>query len=523
MPEVESNARPTSRRTFADSRWTIRFAWAVAILATGVGVGWRMIDLTEWPFPLFQPVQYESALASRSIWMSIDSDARTAERLELFREDRFRHVVSPPILPALAAVSYRIAGDEIPWISKVFAAGFWLVAAWSLRAATRNLTGSSWAGVAALTYLLMAPFGLIVSRCFQTESVAVCGLAIGVWQLSRSGSLGDRRAVILSGIICGVLGLAKPGTLFLPLTGGVAGLLALSGGRPVTKLSYFAIFTILHAIPSVLYGAIFLSDRGGEIQPHRLLEMDFYVAVERMLATTIRWPALAVGLGGAILALGRKHGLALGLFVGFGGFFGVFTFHATTHEYYYTTLLVPVALGLGCAVAFSIRLGTGLFGSSRRNDALLAAAVLFGLTRFAVVSTTPWVGPWRLSSGNAAGLAGHYEKEAAFARSAKQTRAIVRPGARVVVLADALAFEYWANIRVSQWPRNSDLAFLRSNGTELSGMMEQMIASAVAQGIEYFVVCELDEFRAQPELRAAIDTRGRCIFSTPDLLIFELR
>ncbi len=229
MPEVESGARDIPRRTFADSRWTTRPAAAVAILATLVGVGWRMIDLTEWPFPLFQPVQYESALASRSIWMSIDSDARTPERLELFREERFRYVVSPPILPALTAVGYTIAGEEIPWISKVFAAGFWVAAAWFLRAATRNLTGSSWAGVAALTYLLLAPFGLIMARCFQTESVAVCGSAIGVWQLTRRDGLGSWRAVVLSGIICGVLGLAKPGTLFLPLTGGAAGLLALHG------------------------------------------------------------------------------------------------------------------------------------------------------------------------------------------------------------------------------------------------------------------------------------------------------
>ena len=36
---------------------TDRLASGVALLIALLGIGWRLVDLTEWPFPVFESVQ----------------------------------------------------------------------------------------------------------------------------------------------------------------------------------------------------------------------------------------------------------------------------------------------------------------------------------------------------------------------------------------------------------------------------------------------------------------------------------
>ena len=104
MPDTVA---PPAGRALAD-----RLALAVALVATALGVGWRLVDVTEWPFPFFDSVQYESALAARALWVAADPAARTPERAAWFAEARFGHVVSPPVLPAFVAATYAVSGRE---------------------------------------------------------------------------------------------------------------------------------------------------------------------------------------------------------------------------------------------------------------------------------------------------------------------------------------------------------------------------------------------------------------------------
>src|SRR4051812_16878418 len=104
-----------------------RLRWPLAVaLVAAAALGWRLIDVTEWPFPFHPTVQYESALAARALWVSASPAARTPDRAAWLAESGFRHVVSPPLLPAAVAGCYWLAGDEIPWVSKVFTAAAWL-------------------------------------------------------------------------------------------------------------------------------------------------------------------------------------------------------------------------------------------------------------------------------------------------------------------------------------------------------------------------------------------------------------
>src|SRR5437763_3680772 len=88
---------------------------ALVLLAAAAGV--RLVGLTAWPIPFHPTVQYDAALAARAVWLAADPDRRTGERAAWFDAVGFGHVITPPVLPALAAGCYCIAGEELPWVS----------------------------------------------------------------------------------------------------------------------------------------------------------------------------------------------------------------------------------------------------------------------------------------------------------------------------------------------------------------------------------------------------------------------
>ncbi len=519
MPDTVA---PPAGRALAD-----RLALAVALVATALGVGWRLVDVTEWPFPFFNSVQYESALAARSLWVAADPAARTPERAAWFVEARFGHVVSPPVLPALVAATYAVTGHEIPWVSKLFTTAFWAAAGWLVAGAVARQTGSRWAGVVALTYLLFAPFGLMVSRSFQTESTAVLGFAFAAWHLSRPGRDFGWRETAASGVVCGLAALVKPGTMLPPLAAGFAALALgarAAGGWP-RRAAAAGLFTLLLALPSVAYVAVALNQRGGEIQPHLLGDADFYRKLAQMLHDAVGFAPLAVGLAGAALAAWRGVPLVAGLFAGHAAFVAVFTYHCSTHTYYHTTLLVPVALGAGWVAAGLLWLAGAALRPSRRADLLVAAVVAGCLARYVVVAKTPWVGPWRHSKHTQAGLAAEYAKERAQGTAALAAREALPLGARAVaVTADyGYVFEAVANLRVAVWPRRSDLTFLLAAGAERPATADDRLTAYRAAGYEYLVVTDFAEYAGQPDLAEALARRGRPVLATPEVLVFAWR
>src|SRR4051794_6641055 len=87
----------------------------IAVVLTVLALGWRMVHVTEWPFPYATAVQYDCALSARAIWPAAAPAARTGEKAIWFDTVGFDHVIGPLLLPGLAVGCYCIAGEEIPW------------------------------------------------------------------------------------------------------------------------------------------------------------------------------------------------------------------------------------------------------------------------------------------------------------------------------------------------------------------------------------------------------------------------
>ncbi len=500
----------------------------IAIVFSFLALGWRLVHISEWPFPYAPTVQYESALAARAIWLTLDPAQRTPERAVWYTEVGFKHVVSPPILPALVAATYCISGEEIPWISKLYASLFWIAASWFIYFAAIRQTGNHWAALVALTWFVWTPSGLLLSRSFQTDSLLVCGFAVAVWHLSRLRTALRWRETLGTGALCGLCAFAKPGILFAPLAAGFASIVLASHStdRFITKLLHIAAFTIVMVIPSIIYVAFVLSGRGGELMTSLLLEGWFYRGVEMMIVRIVGYPALALGLLGLWFATQSGRPLLLGLFTGYLGYICIFTYHCATHEYYHAPLLVMTALGFGWTASRVLTHLERLAADRPATRRPLQVLAVLGLLGFLWFTRLPYLGPWRYSSVMRSALATLDANQASRDARYRAALEVVGPGAKVVAVTEDYGYplEYRTSLRVFFWPRSHDIPIMvRAGQLPLAFDPDTYLAARIAEGCTFAVVTDFPELARQPALQAALRQRGRLIVEREDLHVYDLR
>ena len=488
------------------------FVFLVAVL----GVGWRLVDLTEWPFPFHQTVQYESALAARTLWLHMSPAARTPDRSAWLNETGGHHIVSPPLLPAAVAACYCLVGEEVPWISKVFTALLWVGAGGFVFGAVLRQTGSPWAGAIACAWFVFTPYGLMVSRSFQTEPVAVFGFALAVWHLSRPGRCLTWRQTLASAAICGIAAGLKPGVLLPPIVAGFAASLlsrGVSGTLPL-KAAHVVAFAAMTAAPSVVYVMMWLPHRGAELQASLLTRATFYEGVALMVWHVVGYWSLALGAAGIILAACGRSYLGVGLVAGYLAYVGAFTHHCSTHGYYHAPLLVIVGYGMGLLSA-----AIGDRGWRVPQPALAAAAAV-GLAVYLHGSRLPYVGPWR---GNAlvqrvlSENAANAQKKADTFRTVRE---LIRPSIRVIVLSEDYGYpvEYATGLYIAAWPYLADAAVPGHVAEPAAVRLRDFMAA----GFSFLVVTDFAEFESQSELQAALQQYGKVVFASPEVRVYEL-
>jgi hypothetical protein len=129
-------------------------------------------------------VQYESAICARVFWLSVGQRSLPEGRRR-WLEARPANVTAPPVMQALMAGTYLMSGTERPWLSGLFAGGFWVVGGWFLFDLCRKLAGGSLGALVALAFYLLAPLGIIVSRSFQPEALMTFAFLVALWYLVR--------------------------------------------------------------------------------------------------------------------------------------------------------------------------------------------------------------------------------------------------------------------------------------------------------------------------------------------------
>jgi hypothetical protein len=490
--------------------------WLAAAAILFLAVLCRFPDPERWPIKFHPTRQYHGAIAARKIWMALQSGRFTAAQKKWAEETPA--FIEPPLLEALTVITYLPDGTERPWTSGVIATICWFLGGWFLFQLARDI-GDELGAWFSVTFYLFAPTAILVSQSFQPEALMVLGFLACLWYLVRSDVANPSwRDTFLAGAACGLAGLIKPGVLIFPFVGAYLSLALKSQRRQSTSafrlralLLLTALFAVLCALPSVLYGLTWLRSQVGEkVFPRLLLTTDFYLNWWSRIEYNVPFLFVAGALLGAfaLRAHPRAGYLGWGVLAGYVAYGMTFTWHTMTHTYY-ATPLVPIIALLLAPLACSLLQWIG--DHVTRLWVTVAGVV-------ALLGTCLYISWYAI-------LMAYAERPApAQIRTYEEIGRAVGEGASVLSISEdyglPLTYHGWVNAHF--WPTRVDLVYEKvQQKTAIS--TEQRLAQLRAEHHpSHFVVTDMDEWPRHPDL-ARILERYPVSYSSPRGIIFDLR
>jgi hypothetical protein len=498
--------------TAIPGRGTLLLRWlprVVLVLILFMAVDQRAVRISEWPMQFHPTLQYENALTTRWVWFHLRSEPLTSTE-QRWLDDWHGRLKAVPVLEFLTALTYLVHNHERPWIASVITSCFWLLGGVFLMDLSRRAWGARVGAVATLAFYLLAPFGIIVSRSFQHEAFLALMFLVALWVLVRSAPLTSWRDTLLPGVACGMVALAKPGIVLLPLLAAYVALRIQNiPMRHVVCSPRAWTFATLTVLPTVGFAVVFLSGESHQLLPHLLLQVAFYRWWGWNISRVIGVMPLCLGLAGALLmAVRRRSFLGLGLFIGYVAYALVFTYGNMTHDYYLVPLLVITAFGVGAFVDAVVPAITRVGIPGAMTDAVASGALL------ATVLVT-------MGSGRVLPPAEDVEQ----ARTLRTIGATVGAGARVLSLGPAygyaLAYHGW--LSTNWWPNAGDKWYeeLRDGRVIPDDVRLQHKLAEIRPS--HFVITELDELLGQPDLAELLRARYCVQLRRPDAIVYDLR
>jgi hypothetical protein len=489
------------------SSWTSR---VVLLLVLFLAVNQRVARLTEWPMEFHPTLQYENALTTRWIWFHLRPEPLSSDE-QRWLDGWHGRLKAPPVLEFLTALTYLIDHRERPWMASIFTSSFWLLGGLFLLDLSRRLGAGGVAAIASLSFYLLAPFAIAVSRSFQHEALLAFMFLWALWVLVRSEALTSWRGTLLAGVACGMSALVKPGIVLLPLLGAYV---ALSIQTIAVRRTVFSpqawTFAILAALPSVGFAMGALSGESHQLLPHLLTQATFYQwwgwNVGRVIGPV---PVLCGVAGAVIMALRRRSFLGLGLFIGYIAYALVFSYANMTHDYYLVPLLVITALCLGALVEAVVAPAvTWTSIPAAMREIVVATALL--TTVFMTVGSTSVLPP---------------AENVELARGYREIGSALGAGSRVLSLSHAYGYAlmYHGWLSTHWWPNAGDKWYegLRDGRVVPDGVRFQRRMAEIRPA--YFVITELDELAGQTELAELLRRRYCVRLERPDAIVYDLR
>ena len=471
--------------------------FALAVVAViAVGLGWRLIGVTDWPIKFHETVQYESAITARSIWLRIVPRPLTAVE-ETWARDGHLRVTSPPILQSLTAACYVLVGGEEPWLAGVWNTMFWLAGGWFVYRTATTLANNRLAGLIGLAWYLLTPGGIVLTRSFQPESLLVLATAAAAWALNRPATGPALRDTLFCSVLCMAAAFVKPGVLFLPLFGGFAARVLARPGKLRTAAAHWAFFVTVVALPGVVYTLlVFGAGVASRCMPALLTKPFFYEQVVDLVSSTVGTSPVLLGALGAVVCAFRGRWVPVALLLGYIAYLPIFTWHNCTHGYYHAQLIPLVAGCLGLPVA-------GVLRRLRPSPVVGFVGGTVAVVFYLASTWYPFTGPWRWMPGVKPGIAARQQEVREEEEMDREIGAIVGPGASCLCLEKnyGLSLEYYGWVRTEFWPMPIDVVYiLYSTRTAAFDPVEHLNELFRKSQPRYFVVTELPQLDASPGL-----------------------
>lgn len=318
-----------------------------------LGLGIRMVDLTDPPLDFHPTRQLRSAIIARSLYYRSLPETEDWQRQFAIDQYSSSGLIEPLVFETIVANTYRIIGSDPVWVARIYASLFWIVGGLALYFLTSAMTSPD-GGVLALAYYLFVPFGIIASRSFQPDPLMVMFILLALWAVHYWYRKPSWKSAILAGVLAGMALFVKAVALF-PILFALAGFLLVSKGFKKTikdpQIWLIAGLAVLPMIVYHIYGVYILGSMESQFQgrffPEMWRDLGFYFSWEDMASGIAGYGAIFVALLGTLLfSTAGKRAFGIGLWVGYFLYGMTFPYHITTHTYYHLPLIAIVAITL---------------------------------------------------------------------------------------------------------------------------------------------------------------------------------
>lgn len=488
--------------------------WALLLLLFGLGIGLRLVDLTDQPLDFHPTRQLRSAIIARGMYYQslpgLDPDVREAALISWTSMERYE----PPIFESLVAFSYRVAGSEILWIARLYAILFWMVGGAALYLLTRRLVSVGGA-LFSLAFYLVLPWGVTASRSFQPDPMMVMWILLAALALECwiSGQATSWLWTVFTGVFCGLAVLVKAVAVY-PVGAMMAGagLYLLLKNWKVVRLPQLWVAAILAtSIPAIYY--IGLGARSSEFASFwifsftsMVLDSKFYVRWLGLIRGLLDVMVFFAALLGALLFNARGRVIVLGIWVGYLLTGLTFPFQMYTHDYYSIVLVPLVALSLA-------PIADAVLSRAASQPKVWKGALI--LTALGILGYYAYVGRSVL-------VAVDYRKEPIPWQRMGQE--IPRDGNIIALTHDyGNRLKYYSlRMPFRLWPSGADLSLSAAAGSDKIGDFEQFFQQQIS-GMDYFLVTLFGDLEGQPLLKEKLENNYPVIAQGDGYVVFDLR
>ncbi len=481
----------------------------LVVLVLLLGLGVRMVDLTDPPLDFHATRQLRSAILARAAFFQFSHNGSAAEQ-QLSQDLAALEVYEPPILETLVGGVDALLGREYFWVGRVVSALFWVLGGGALYRAGRR-TGSRGASLIGLLFYLFLPFSVVASRSFQPDPWMCAWILFALLALLRWVEQPTWKRALTVVAVGSAAILIKVFAAFY--VGGMllGAALTVYGLKRFWRQAQVWGMGVLMLAPALVYYLLinpqrsegFLSFWTGSLI-HLILTTNFYADWLAMIKGLTGLLPFGLALVGALLAAPALRGLLLGGWLGYGLFGLVFPYQYVTHEYYHLMLVPLMALSFVSAAG-------GLIDAVQNQPravrvaagGVVVLAAFYGL----YVSRSTLVG-------------NSYQNEPESWRRVGMAVPAARPF--IALTADygmRLNYFGWRSPG-AMWPSGADYRlFALADGGERNFQDEFEGRTA---GMDYFLVTALNEFENQPELKSYLEENYPLLVYGNGFLVFDL-
>jgi hypothetical protein len=503
---LETHLEPAPASYFGRGRIVLVIVVAGLFL---LGALVRLIDLTDPPLDFHSTRQLRNSIVARGLYYQMLPEVDPALREKAVNLGRSVGQYEPPLLESLVAATYLAAGQELPWIARLYTTLFWLVGGLALFDLARRMTNIDGAVVATGFYLLL-PFAAQASRSFQPDPGMVMWFTLFLNFVYRWSEDRRWRWVVLAGLTAGMAALTKVVIGYMIAGGAVAIVLATSGFTGALRSRQVWSMAGLMILPTALYYLAFTP--GGRITEYvtswtlallpLLADPAFYVRWMGMLHNLFGLTLIFVGLIGVLISSSRNRIFLAGLWVGYLIYGLTLPYQMYTHNYYHLQLTPLLALSMAPLAALVF---DRVARQPRGWQLLLAGALLLAAFYPAWVTRSDL-------------FAEDYRNEQVYWQEIAQ--ALPEDGKIIALIQDyGFRLMYFGMEKLNLWPNTGEQELSALRGSEKS--FDSLFANKT-EGHRYFLVTAMGQYNQQPELRSMLENNFPVIAEGDGYLIFDL-